>query len=120
MKKSLLIVFSAAGICCVHSVRSQSHGDPDVAPAIQRARSQSVLERFDDELVPDRSQRREMKKQRLAFLRHRRAIIDTLHITERQRKKLLRELYNSPHGSLWDRTVTHLDYEGGGEIPDPD
>lgn len=120
MKKSLLIVIGLTAACGVGSLRAQSQADPETDPAILQARGQSVLERFDDELVPDRSERRQMKQQRLATLRQRRAIIDTLPITERQRKKLLRELYNSPHESLWDKTLTHLEFEDGLEPTDPD
>ncbi len=120
MKKTLLIALSAAGICGSVSLRAQSQPDPETAPAILRARSQSVLERFDDELVPGPGQRQQMKQQRLASIRERRAVIDTLPITKRKRKKLLRELYNSPHESLWDKTLTHLDFEDGTDGSDPE
>ncbi len=120
MKRTLLITLSAAGIWGGTSTYAQSQAAPNTAPAILRARSQSVLERFDEDLVPNPGQRRKMKQQRLAVLRERRAIIDTLPVSERHRKKLLRELYNSPHKSLWDKTLTHLDFEEGVETADPD
>lgn len=110
----------AAGIYGGASIYAQAPAKQETAPAIVRARSQSVLERFDDQLVPDRRERRKMKQQRLAAIRHRRAIIDTLPISERQRKKLLRELYRSPHESLWDKTISHLEFEEATASSDPE
>ena len=80
-----------------------------------KIRERTILAQFDSQLVQSADERLQKKLDRREFILRRQAIIDTLDISERRRRRLLKELYNSALSERWDRMVTKLQYE---EDPD--
>ena len=71
----------------------------------------TVLERFDSDLVISPEERMKLKMERIATIQKRQEIIDTLNISERQRRRLLKELYRSPFSDQWDKVIADLEFE---------
>ena len=71
----------------------------------------TVLERFDSDLVIPPEARMKLKMERVATIKKRLEIIDTLNISERQRRRLLKELYLSPFSDEWNKVIVDLEFE---------
>ena len=71
----------------------------------------TVLERFDSDLVISPEERIKLKMERIATIQKRQEIIDTLNISERQRRRLLKELYRSPFSDQWNKVIADLEFE---------
>lgn len=71
----------------------------------------TVLAQYDKQMVLSAEERLRLKTERRELVQKRREIIDTLNISERRRRRLLKELYRSPFSTKWDRLVTDLQVE---------
>lgn len=80
-----------------------------------KIRERTVLGQFESNLVLSADERLKKKLERRELIAKRRAIIDTLDISQRRRKRLLKELYNSPFTTRWDKVIASMDFE---EDPD--
>ena len=76
-----------------------------------KVKKYTVLAQYEDQLVLSAEERLQLKRERRDLLKKRREIIDTLDISERRRRRLLKELYRSPFSDRWDRLVTGLQLE---------
>lgn len=74
-------------------------------------KKRTVLERFDTDLVISPEERMKLKLDRMAAIQKRLEIIDTLNISTRQRRKLLKELYRSPFSNEWNKVIADLEFE---------
>ena len=74
-------------------------------------RERTILGQFESNLVEPADERLQKKLERRDLILMRRSIIDTLDITEYRRKRLLKELYRSPHSDRWERLMAQLDLE---------
>ncbi len=83
-----------------------------------KVKKYTVLGQYEDQMVISSEERLQMKLDRVELLKRRREIIDTLDISERRRRRLLRELYRSPFSTRWDRLVTDLELEDSDEYED--
>ncbi|UCD61716.1 MAG: hypothetical protein JSV59_03870, partial [Flavobacteriaceae bacterium] len=70
-----------------------------------------VLERFDTDLVISPEERMKLKLDRMATIQQRLEIMDTLNISTRQRRRLLKELYRSPFSNEWNKVIADLEFE---------
>lgn len=80
-----------------------------------KIRERTIMAQFESNMVLSAEERLQKKLDRRELILKRQAIIDTLDISERRRKRLLQELYNSPFSSRWNRLVARMDFE---EDPD--
>ena len=76
-----------------------------------RVKKHTVLGQFEPELVLSSEERLQLKSERIATLEKRREIIDTLDISDRKRRQLLKELYSSPFSYKWDKVITEIELE---------
>lgn len=74
-------------------------------------KKRTVLERFDSDLVITPEERMKLKLERIATIEKRLEIIDTLNISDRQRRRLLKELYRSPFSDEWNKVIADLEFE---------
>lgn len=74
-------------------------------------KQRTVLERFDSDLVISPEERMRLKLNRRSAIQKRLEIIDTLDISERQRRRLLKELYRSPFSNEWNKVIADLEFE---------
>lgn len=63
------------------------------------------MERFEPEMVIPANQRLVMKNQRAAEIKLKRSILDTLSISNRKKRRLLRDLKNSPFSQRLERAT---------------
>ncbi|MGB5236066.1 MAG: hypothetical protein WBM43_00695 [Flavobacteriaceae bacterium] len=71
----------------------------------------TVLAKYEPGLVRPADERIRLKSERLATIKERREIIDTLDISDRKRKRLLKELYRSPFSYKWDKVIADIQAE---------
>ena len=83
------------------------------APKKIKVKKHTVLAQYEPDLVRPADERIRLKSERLATIKERREIIDTLDISDRKRKQLLKELYRSPFSYRWDKVIA--DIEAGDE-----
>jgi hypothetical protein len=81
-----------------------------------KVKKHTVLAQYEPELVTSADERMRLKTERLQTIKERRLIIDTLDISDRKRKKLLKELYRSPFSYKWDKVIAEIQ----GEFEDED
>lgn len=72
----------------------------------------TVMEQFEPDLVVPANQRIVMKNQRAADIQRKRAILDTLDISDRKKRRLLRDLKNSPFSTrLHKATLVDTEFQ---------
>jgi hypothetical protein len=74
-------------------------------------KKRTVLERFDSDLVISPEERIKLKIDRVAAIQERLEIMDTLELSDRQRRRLLKELYLSPFSDEWNKVIADLEFE---------
>ena len=74
-------------------------------------KKRTVLEQFDSDLVISPEERIKLKIDRVAAIQERLEIMDTLKLSERQRRRLLKELYFSPFSDEWNKVIADLEFE---------
>lgn len=107
LRKFGLLIF----LITLHSIgygqKENKKGDKNELTVEKR----TVLERFDSDLVISPEERMKLKIERIATIQKRQEIIDTLNISERQRRRLLKELYLSPFSDEWNKVIVGLEFE---------
>ena len=73
-----------------------------------KIRIHTVMERYEPGFVLPAEERLRLKVQRREAVENRTAVIDTLDIPERKRRKLLRELYRTPFTDKYDQVLSAL------------
>ena len=76
-----------------------------------RVKKHTVLSQYEPELVVPAEERLQLKTDRLNTIKERRAIIDTLSLSDRKRRRLLKELYRSPFSYHWDKLIADIEEE---------
>lgn len=71
----------------------------------------TVLERYEADFVATSEQRKQWKKERQELIRFRSAIIDTLPISDRLKRRLRKELYTTPFTDEWSKVMADLEFE---------
>ena len=84
-----------------------------------RVKKHTVLSQFEPGLVIPADERLQLKNDRLNTIRERRAMIDTLTLSDRKRRKLLKELYRSPFSYHWNKLIADIEEDLEEEIEDP-
>jgi hypothetical protein len=73
----------------------------------------TTLEQFESDLVIPPEDRMKLKKARVFAIQKRLEMMDTLNISDRQRRRLLKELYRSPFSDEWNKVLAGLEFEEG-------
>ena len=73
-----------------------------------RVKKYTVLAQYEPELVVPAEERLQLKNERINNIKERRAIIDTLTLSDRKRRKLLKELYRSPFSNHFDKIIADI------------
>ena len=84
-----------------------------------KVKKHTVLAQYEPELVVPAEERLQLKNNRLNTIRERRAIIDTLSLSDRKRRRLLKELYRSPFSYHWDKLIADIEEDEEDEIENP-
>ncbi len=71
----------------------------------------TVLEQYEADFVASTQERLRKKQQRQALIQFRETVIDTLPISNRLKRRLLKELYNTPFTEEWSRVLADLEFE---------
>ena len=102
-----MLGFAMAGLYGVHA----QEGDPE--PTV---RIHTVMERYAPEYVLPPEERRRLKSERREDIASRRAVIDTLDIPRRKKRRLLRELYHTPFTDEYREVLGTQEPEAGNEV----
>lgn len=71
----------------------------------------TLIEKYEPEMILTAEDRARLKLERMALIQKRHSIIDTLDISERRKRSLLKELYRSPHSYKWDKLIADLEFK---------
>lgn len=71
----------------------------------------TLLERYETGYVPPREERLRLKKERKSLVAFRKSVIDTLPVSKRRKKRLLKELYTTPFTEEWTKVLVDLEFE---------
>ena len=102
-----LLLFLIAGCLQIEAQQIASNAKSNEV----RVKKYTVLSQYEPELVVPAQERLQLKYERLNTIKERRAIIDTLSLSDRKRRKLLKELYRSPFSNHWDKLVADIEEE---------
>ena len=104
--KYVIAVFLFAMTTAVYGQEEQNITRKEVT-----VKKRTVLERFNSDIVISPEERMKLKLDRMAAIQQRLEIIDTLNISTRQRRRLLKELYHSPFSNQWNKVIADLEFE---------
>lgn len=76
-----------------------------------KVRKHTVLGQYEPEMVISAEERTQLKAERIATIRKRKEMIDTLDISDRKRRQLLKELYSSPFSYKWEKVFANIEAE---------
>jgi len=68
------------------------------------------MEQYEPELVLSVDERVRLKKKRIATIKRRRGILDTLDISERRRERLLKALLKNPFSDKLNKAVAEIEF----------
>ena len=107
MKKSdwIPLALAMGFLTCTVYAQEQPKAPKASVPEFKK----SVLSHYESGLAPDRIQREALKAARMAWIRERRAILDTLELSPKKKNRLLRDLYEDPSSGAWDRLMARLE-----------
>lgn len=71
----------------------------------------TVLEKYEPDMILSADDRMALKKKRVVEARRRKDILDTLDISDRKRKKLMRDLYKNPFSDRLMKTLADTKFE---------
>ncbi|MGI9547208.1 MAG: hypothetical protein ACR2MM_08235 [Flavobacteriaceae bacterium] len=108
-KKFLLSLCFVVGAGSFYSNAQQSFREASDKKI--KVKKHTVLAQYEPELVLPAEERLQLKTDRQATIIERRQIIDTLDISDRKRRRLLKELYRSPFSYKWDKVIADIQAE---------
>lgn len=80
-----------------------------------KVQKNTLMERFEPDLVVSVEDRIQLKKDRLLEIRQTRKILDTLDISDRKRQKLLKDLRLSPFSTRLSKVMAETKFEEDGQ-----
>ena len=75
-----------------------------------KVKKYTVMEQYEPELVLSVNERVRLKKKRMATIKRRRGILDTLNISERRRERLLKALLKNPFSDKLNKAVADIEF----------
>lgn len=97
---------------CAFSGTLQAQDSLVVKPTDElKIKKHTVLEKYESDFVISPEDRLQLKKDRLAYIQKRRSIIDTLNISKRKKRRLLKELYRTPFSDEWQKVIADIEFE---------
>lgn len=93
--------------CCalLPSLVQAQNKETEKEKAALKVTKYTVMEKFEPNFVTSPKERIRLKRARIALVKKQRSIIDTLDVSERKRRRLLRDLYNNPFSDRLSRNV---------------
>lgn len=121
MNKLTIEVFSLLMVLLLFPLGT-THGQEtsNIQPTQQfiKVKKRTVMERYEPKMILSVEDRVRLKEERLATIKKRREIIDTLSISERRRRRLLKELYRTPNSDRWEKAIADMEFVDD-ELEDP-
>ncbi|MEQ8217801.1 MAG: hypothetical protein RH981_06175 [Arenibacter sp.] len=71
----------------------------------------TVLEEYEPDMILSAEDRMDLKKKRIVEAKRRKGILDTMDISDRKRKKLMRDLYKNPFSDRLMKTLADTKFE---------
>jgi hypothetical protein len=71
----------------------------------------TILEEYEPDMILSAEDRIGLKKKRIVEAKRRKGILDTMDISDRKRKKLLRDLYKNPFSDRLMKTLADTKFE---------
>ena len=102
--KVFALAFLLCGIFCATAQEKENK--------TMTVQKHTIMDRFEPDLVKPVSERLELKQQRIAHQTKTRQILDTLDISDRKKRRLLKELKRSPFSEHLDKIImaeTHFE-----------
>lgn len=75
-----------------------------------KVKKYTVMEKYEPELVLSVDERIRLKRKRMATIKRRRGILDTLDISERRRERLLKALLINPFSDKLNKAVADIEF----------
>jgi hypothetical protein len=75
----------------------------------------TILEEYEPDMILSAEDRIGLKKKRIVEAKRRKGILDTMDISDRKRKKLLRDLYKNPFSDRLMKTLADTKFEDEGD-----
>lgn len=82
-------------LLCAPVAMAQQDLDNTPKPQFQ-VKKYTLMEQFEPDMVVPVAERVQLKEERFDLIQERRGILDTLDVSERKKRKLLRDIYKNP------------------------
>ena len=114
MKKTIGNVFLCVLFISSYGVLAQTEQN-ETEKKQREVTKYTVMERFEPQLMLTAEERIKLKEERVAVIKKRREILDTLDISERRREKLMNDLLKEPFSPRLSRTLAEIEFEDDNE-----
>jgi len=106
-KKTLLAKSLVLSVCGIFMATAQSAEKDTI-----KVQKRTIMDKFEPDYVKPEDERIALKKKRITTQREAKKIIDSLDISERKRRKLIRELKYNPFSERIQKTIlVETEYE---------
>lgn len=106
-KLGLACAFAIGGCMTAFAQQAQLQAEkPDL-----KVSKRTLMEQYEPDLVISVDERLRLKRARMARVKERKEIIDTLDISERKKRRLLKELYRTPFSDEWEKVLADTEFE---------
>ncbi|MCK0189240.1 hypothetical protein [Arenibacter sp. F20364] len=75
----------------------------------------TILEEYEPDMILSAEDRISLKKKRIVEAKRRKGILDTMDISDRKRKRLLKDLYKNPFSDRLMKTLADTKFEDAGD-----
>ena len=75
----------------------------------------TILEEYEPDMILSAEDRISLKKKRIVEAKRRKGILDTMDISDRKRKRLLKDLYKNPFSDRLMKTLADTKFEDEGD-----
>ena len=75
----------------------------------------TILEEYEPDMILSAEDRISLKKKRIVEAKRRKGILDTMDISDRKRKRLLKDLYKNPFSDRLLKTLADTKFEDEGD-----
>ena len=111
----VLVVFGFSTVAAQEAPVKEPKKETPVIQEIKkkevRVKKHTILERYESGMVAPADERLRLKKERLAEIKRKRSIIDTMNISDRKRRKLLKAHYRNPLSEQLNKAIVDTKFE---------
>ena len=109
--KSLIVLSLIIGVLLICSATAFAQDTLGKEKPLIKVKKRTIMEQYDPDMVMSVEERIRLKEERYNDFLRRKSILDTMDISRSRKRKLLRDLYQSPFSDRLSKAIVDTDFE---------